>query len=549
MNKPGARIDLEGALNLRDLGGWAADGGTVAYGRIFRSDRLSELSDADLATFAGLGVRTVIDLRHGSEVEEAPSRLWPTVDYHENIPMAGDSVQPRTFLEMAFSGEMDGMTDAFVGETYISMLTRHAQDFGRAINLAVSRAPSLFHCTAGKDRTGLFAMLVLRSIGVSHDDVMTDFTLSNPYRAEARIVALAPMFAEPRARHRGLPARPVRAGPGARHGDRMARRHLRWARRLPGARRRPDRTRPCGDPVAAGGLRIAVRIPDETLAEVRSRGFAIVPGFLSQAELEAAQRGLPLEYPAPDEYYANPAAYEHLVSHPFAGLKVPPFQSFDLARLAFHPDLVDAAERYCGTTDLQLYKIELWAKYGGSVDYDQPHHRDYGNHSLVVPRADGRWPQLTTFILLSDVDDDSGPTKVLPRSVGDELPMEPRRQPMGDLFDRELSVCGPAGTLFLYTTDVLHRGSAIRGPRSTRFALLADYSARGNPWMGKISWPDRANKPGWSEMMAQMSVRQRDLFGFPPPGHEYWNEQTLRDVALRYPDMDMSPYRSATLAT
>jgi protein-tyrosine phosphatase len=196
VSTPGTRIELDGALNLRDVGGWDADGGVVAHGQLFRSDRLSELSDADLARFDELGVRTVIDLRHGHEVDDAPSKLWATVDHHHNIPMTGDSVQPRTFLEMAFSGEMDGITDVDVGEIYIGMLTRHATDFGRAINLAVSLAPSLFHCTAGKDRTGLFAMLVLGSLGVSDDDVLTDFTLSNVYRAEQRIEQLAPLFAE-----------------------------------------------------------------------------------------------------------------------------------------------------------------------------------------------------------------------------------------------------------------------------------------------------------------------------------------------------------------
>lgn len=196
VSEPGARIELEGALNLRDLGGWKADSGRTVYGRLFRSDRLSDLSDADHATLGGLGIRTVIDLRHGHEIDDAPSRLWSSVRTHINFPMTGDAVQPRTFLELAFSGEMDGISDITVGETYIGMLTRHADDFGRAINLAVESSPSLFHCTAGKDRTGLFAMLVLTSLGVDESDVLHDFTLSNAYRAETRIQQLTPLFAE-----------------------------------------------------------------------------------------------------------------------------------------------------------------------------------------------------------------------------------------------------------------------------------------------------------------------------------------------------------------
>ena len=53
------------------------------------------------------------------------------------------------------------------------------------------------------------------------------------------------------------------------------------------------------------------------------------------------------------------------------------------------------------------------------------------------------------------------------------------------------SVVGPAGSILLYTTDVLHRGSAMTGEHRSRFSLLADYSVRGNPWMGKMSWPGR----------------------------------------------------------
>ncbi len=288
-----------------------------------------------------------------------------------------------------------------------------------------------------------------------------------------------------------------------------------------------------------------MRIPDAALDRVRTDGFAVIEGFLTDEEVALAQDGLFREFPRPDDYFADPAANAELVDTQFSGIRLPPYHSWDLNRLAFHPDLVDAAERFCGSTDLQLYKVELWPKYSGAVDYDQPLHRDYGNHSLVVPRADRRWPQLTTFLLLSDVTEADGPTRVVPRSVGDQEPLWPAKLPPGRLAEAELSVTGSAGTLLLYTTDVLHRGSAMVGDRRSRFMLLADYSVRGNPWMGMISWPRLANHPGWAPMMARAGVRERELFGFPPPGHVYWNRQTLRDVGLRYPEMDMSPYLAA----
>lgn len=268
-------------------------------------------------------------------------------------------------------------------------------------------------------------------------------------------------------------------------------------------------------------------------------------GFLSPGELEKARAGVFEIFPPPDDYFTEPDRYRDLVEHQFAGLRLGPFANQDLNRIAFHPDLVDAAERFCGTDDLQLYKIELWAKYSGVVDYDQRHHRDYGNHSLVVPRRDLRWPQLTTFILLSDVTETNGPTKVIPRSIGDHSPLVPREKEQGELFDDEVAVTGSAGSIFMYTTDVLHRASKMTGHPESRFVLLSDFSARGNPWMNKMAWPQRALSPAWVSMMEQATPRQRDLFGFPPVGHEYWNDQTLADVQARYPAMDMTPYRAA----
>ncbi len=61
--------------------------------------------------------------------------------------------------------------------------------------------------------------------------------------------------------------------------------------------------------------------------------------------------------------------------------------------------------------------------------------------------------------------------------------------------------------------------------------------------LAKIAWPDRAIAPGWTEAMVAMSVRQRDLFGFPPPDSDYWTPETLAGVAARYPRMDMGAYR------
>jgi hypothetical protein len=285
-----------------------------------------------------------------------------------------------------------------------------------------------------------------------------------------------------------------------------------------------------------------VPVSDASLDEVRERGFTLIEGFLSADELEAARQALWLHFPTPEQYVADPAAHRRYAGDQFAGVEEFPYRSWDLNRLAFHPDLVDAAERYLGTTDLHLYKVELWAKYGGAADYDQPLHRDYGSHSLVVPRPDTRYQQLTTFIFLSDVTEADGPTHIVPYDDGRDVPLTPLYLEFGALSDKEVAVVGPAGSLLVYRTDILHRGANLRGTASSRFSILADYQVRGTTWGGKMAWPKQSPQR-WAKLIPQCTVRERDLFGFPRPGHDYWNDQTRADVAMRYPGIDMEPYQ------
>ncbi len=281
---------------------------------------------------------------------------------------------------------------------------------------------------------------------------------------------------------------------------------------------------------------------DAELEKLRDQGHVLVEGFLAPEELEAARQALWLHFPRPEEYFSNPEEFSRYAGSQFAGVEEFPYRSWDLNHLAFHPDLVDAVERFLETTDLHLYKIELWAKYSGAADYDQPHHRDYGSHSLVVPRTDGRYQQLTTFIYLSDVTEHDGPTRIVPFDRGSDIPFTPLYLNFGELADVEHAATGPAGSLLMYRTDILHRGSNFTGEGRSRFSLLVDYQARGTTWGGKMAWPKQAPHR-WAKLMPQCSVRERDLFGFPRPGDAYWNDQTLEDVAARYPGMDMGPYR------
>ena len=293
-----------------------------------------------------------------------------------------------------------------------------------------------------------------------------------------------------------------------------------------------------------------MRVPDATLDEVRHQGFSLLEGFLAPDELKAAQDALWKHFPTPEDYFAAPVTPEHkrFAGSQFAGVEEFPYRSWDLNRLAVHADLVDGAERYLDTTDLHLYKVELWAKYAGAVDYSQPLHRDYGSHSLVVPRPEPRYQQITTFIYLSDVTEVDGPTVIVPYDAGKVVPYTPLYLPFGELAESEVRCIGPAGSLLVYRTDILHRGSDFTAAGRARFSILVDFQVRGTTWGGKMAWPKQSPER-WAKFIPQCSVRQRDLFGFPRPGDPYWTPETLAGVAERYPGIDLTPYRPSAVAS
>jgi hypothetical protein len=146
-----------------------------------------------------------------------------------------------------------------------------------------------------------------------------------------------------------------------------------------------------------------MRVAEKHLEEVWDQGFTVVEGFLDHTTLKAARDALWEIYPEPEEYFADPSKHPEFARSQYSGIHFFPYPSWALNRVAVYPDLVDAAERFLTAKDIEIYKIELWAKYSGAINYDQPHHCDFGNHTLVVPRLDKRHTQMTTFILLSDV--------------------------------------------------------------------------------------------------------------------------------------------------
>ena len=161
------RYRLDQVANFRDLGGYACDGGVTRYGVIFRSTALNKATEEDIAKIEHLGVRTVIDLRFPSETKELPDRLGQDMDYI-NCSLMGTTKLEQ--LDIVNSSVVETKT---LHRMYRLMLRNGGKEIKKALEVvADSEGAVLFHCAAGKDRTGILAMLILSSVGVEREDIL-----------------------------------------------------------------------------------------------------------------------------------------------------------------------------------------------------------------------------------------------------------------------------------------------------------------------------------------------------------------------------------------
>ena len=185
-------IALQGTTNFRDLGGYeGADGRTVRWRTLFRSDHLAGLTVQDLQTLQQLGITRAVDFR-GLDERTAHGYQWPQFEQHAL------TIEP-TVVQRAFALVHQGHrltpeeTVALMQDTYRGFVIDNADRFATLFRMLLAQpTPLVFHCTAGKDRTGWAAALILLALGVSREVVQQDYLLTNAlYRRPPELAARA----------------------------------------------------------------------------------------------------------------------------------------------------------------------------------------------------------------------------------------------------------------------------------------------------------------------------------------------------------------------
>jgi protein-tyrosine phosphatase len=179
----GRHIAAAGVYNFRDLGGYpVAGGGSIRWRTLFRSDALNQLGSAGLAVLAGLGLRTIIDLRTHVEAEIAPSAVAGLTARTTHISLLGGDLQ-------ALPPDLAAI--------YRYVIDECGQAVAEAVGVLCAGGgwPALVHCSAGKDRTGIVSALVLAVAGVPDEYIAADYALSSLYLDPARTPAIGQLRA------------------------------------------------------------------------------------------------------------------------------------------------------------------------------------------------------------------------------------------------------------------------------------------------------------------------------------------------------------------
>ena len=234
----------------------------------------------------------------------------------------------------------------------------------------------------------------------------------------------------------------------------------------------------------------------------------------------------------------------------FASFDAIPFDcSPALNLIGVHPALIEFARAALDCTDVHLYQCQVWAKFTGAADYDQPFHCDYVNHTLTAPADNAALNSVTILCYFSDVTEAHGPAHYVRRS--DSLRIAPPEATLGNdpslqrrLQAYERSTAAPAGSIFPYAIDVFHRGTNMAAPHGHRYAVMACFKRAGNDAIGYHAWPFHHMKP-WQRIFEHATPEQLACFGVPGPGHPFWTATTLARAQARYPNWDLMPYRRA----
>lgn len=175
-------INIKGAYNVRDIGGYPTkDGGTIKWQKVFRSGKISRIKTSENEKMAAMNIKTICDFRTLAEQEASPDS-WYNLDNinHFPLPIGEGRLDRLDWMKNAAKGTGKNSYLYQANQRYVLHNAHRFRAFFEIL-LDENNYPLLYHCTAGKDRTGFASVLLLSALGVDKSTIMADYLLTNDY--------------------------------------------------------------------------------------------------------------------------------------------------------------------------------------------------------------------------------------------------------------------------------------------------------------------------------------------------------------------------------
>ena len=185
-------------------------------------------------------------------------------------------------------------------------------------------------------------------------------------------------------------------------------------------------------------------------------------------------------------------------------------------------DIIKFVQRILSTEDIHFRYAHNWARYPDPSGIEPKLHIDNGNNSLLPANADNRYGQISTWYFPETVPADQAPMRIIPAPHGMDL-------------DKSQYLTVPAGTIMIFNTHIWHSATLFTGKAGQRYSVTRIYGRADHYWEGVRSYTNRGRDEHLCTFIGTLSAREREIFRFPPAGHEYYTAETLAALEEQYP--------------
>ena len=179
-------LDIQGAYNVRDIGGYSTkSGGVIHWRKIFRSGKISQVKESENKKMATMNIKAICDFRTLAEQEDSPDQWYKLESIRRfQLPIGKGRLDRLTWIKNAAQGKGK---DSYLYKANQYYVLENAHRFRAFFEVLLDQDnyPLLYHCTAGKDRTGFATLLLLSALGVDEETIIEDYLLTNKHLNDA----------------------------------------------------------------------------------------------------------------------------------------------------------------------------------------------------------------------------------------------------------------------------------------------------------------------------------------------------------------------------